>query len=206
MKPVLHIEGRNATNGGGFTLLEVLIAFTLVVILLFNATQLINTASKAGDHTAKQQELDQLADQVIDRIALALMAANEERTLPANSAPFNSDLINYETSLGVEDGETVWSEPERIALDTQDSMVSWYRNPETPDVFKLVWGKHVSEMQIDELGGNNADDNGNVLIDEKGLSFNIDRSSVQINLTLRQVLTDGTEISASTKTRVAFRN
>lgn len=201
MKRAVHNSSRS-----GFTLLEVLIAFTLVVILLFNAAQLISTASKAGDHTAKQQELDQLADQTINRIALALMAANEERTLPANSAPFNSDLINYETSLGVEDGKTVWSEPERIALEANDDLVSWFRSPETPDVLKIVWGKHVSEMQIDELGGNNADDNGNVLIDEKGLSFNIDRSSVQINLTLRQVLIDGTELSASTKTRVAFRN
>jgi len=190
----------------GFTILEVSIAVTLVAVLLFNAMQLIDTASKSGQHTTRQQELDQLADQVIDRIALALMAANEERTLPANSAPFNSELINYATSLGVEDGETVWGDPERIALDIQDAVVRWLKNPDTNEALQLVWGKNVSEMQIDELGGNNADDNGNVLIDEKGLSFNIDRGSVQINLTLRQVLDDGTELTASTHTRVAFRN
>lgn len=201
MKPLRRTHAR-----AGFTVLEVTIAVSLVVVLLFNATQLISTATKSGDTTAKQQELDQLADQMIDRIALALMAANEERTLPANSAPFNSELINYETSLGVEEGETIWSDPERIALDAQDSLVRWERNPDSPDVLQLVWGKHVSEMQIGELDGDLDDNNGNILIDEKGLSFNIDRSSVQINLTLRQILDDGTELTASTHTRVAFRN
>lgn len=194
------------TARAGFTVLEVSIAVTLVVILLFNASQLISTASRSGDTTAKQQELDQLADQTIDRIALALMAANEEKTLPSNSAPFNSELINYETSLGVENGETVWSEPERIALDTEEDLVRWARNPDSPDVLQIVWGKHVSEMQIGELDGDLDDNNGNILIDEKGLSFNIDGSSVQINLTLRQNLDDGTELTASTHTRVAFRN
>lgn len=200
---------RLATSTGaraGFTILEVAIAVTLVTVLLFNATQLIQTASRSGEHGTKQQELDQLADQVIDRIALALMAANEERTLPANQAPFNSELINYATSLGVEDGETVWGDPERIALDIQDAYVRWLRNPESENSLERVWGKHVSEMQIDEFDGNNTDDNDNTLIDEKGLSFNIDRGSVQINLTLRRILDDGTELTATTHTRVAFRN
>ena len=196
---------RNGARAG-FTVLEVAIAVTLVAVLLFNAVQLINTANKSGEHGTKQQELDQLADQVIDRIALALMAANEERTLPANQAPFNSELINYATSLGVENGKTVWGDPERIALDIQDAVVRWLKNPESEQPLQLVWGKHVSEMQIDELGGNNTDDNDNVLIDEKGLSFNIDRGSVQINLPLRRILKDGTELTASTNTRVAFRN
>ncbi|MEZ5977758.1 MAG: hypothetical protein R3F34_06025 [Planctomycetota bacterium] len=196
---------RDATRGG-FTVLEVLIAFTLVVILLFNTSQLIGTASKAGDHNTLQQELDLLADQTIDRIALALMAANEDRTLPLNSAPFNDSQINYESSLGVEDGKTVWSEPERISLDTEQMRVLWQRNPEEANETLLVWGKYVSEFLLEELGGNDEDDNGNVLIDENGLSFDIDRSSVRVNLTLVRTLDDGTVLTASTKTRVAFRN
>jgi hypothetical protein len=71
---------------------------------------------------------------------------------------------------------------------------------------ELVWGKFVSEFLLDEQGGNAADDNGNVLIDEEGLSFNLERSSVQVHLTLRRVLSDGTELSSTAKTRVAFRN
>jgi len=195
---------RNSRSG--FTILEVAIAFALVVVLLFNTSQLIGTASRAGDHNASQQELDQLADQAIDRIALALMAANEERTMPANSAPFNSAQINFETSLGVEDGKQVWSDPERISLDPTDMKVLWHRNPDTANEMELVWGKFVSEFLLDEQGGNAADDNGNVLIDEEGLSFNLERSSVQIHLTLRRVLNDGTELTSSAKTRVAFRN
>jgi len=195
-----------AHRRSGFTITEVAIAFTLVVVLLFNTSQLIGTASKAGDHNTAQQELDLLADQAIDRIALALMAANEERTLPANAAPFNSPRINYETSLGVEDGKQVWSDPERISLDESSSKVLWHRNPDTEAEMELVWGKYVSEFLLEELGGNEADDNGNTLIDERGLSFNIDRASVQIHLTLRRVLKDGSELTATARTRVAFRN
>ena len=53
---------------------------------------------------------------------------------------------------------------------------------------------------------NGMDDNGNGLIDEKGLSFVVDRDSVTIRLTLERVSNDGSVISKTVQSTVTCRN
>jgi len=136
------------------------------------------------------------------------MAAQQEAMNPMNPAPMHSPSIDYQVATGVEDGEVVWGDPERIDLDIEDFQVIWYRNPELEDETKVVWGKHVAEAAIGETLENVEDDNGNGLIDEYGLSFHLaeDARSVLIQLSLARVNSAGKRIETTSETRVAFRN
>lgn len=190
----------------GFTLIETTIAIALLAIVMVNSLTLLETTRKSDEAQADQLELQLLASQALDRIVLALVEADEEATLPQNEAPFSDSLINYQTSLGVEDGVEIMSEQAQISLEQKEDRILWKRNPGTADEQQVTWSRHVSDFLVDEIGMNLGDDNGNLLIDEEGLSFNIEQGSVLIRLTLSREDSNGNEITASAETRAAFRN
>ena len=80
----------------------------------------------------------------------------------------------------------------------------WSRNPETNEEVRVVWTSLVSPYLEGEIP-NGMDDNGNGLIDEKGLSFVVDRNAVTIRLTLDQ-LVDGRMVTKTVQTTVTCRN
>ena len=190
----------------GFTLVEAAIALALLAIVMVNTLTLLDTNRKNDEANAEQLELQLLASQTLDRMVLALVEADQELTIPQNAAPFSASLINYQTSLGMEAGIEILSDPSRIWLETDAEQVIWTLEPGEPDEKRVVWGRHVSDFLIDEVGANNLDDNANGLEDEEGLSFNIEESSVLIRLTLRKTDQNGKEITASAETRATFRN
>ncbi len=190
----------------GFSLVELMIGLSLVTVLLVNTTVLLNSTTAATTSSQEQLDLDNLASQLLDRIALALMEADKEITLPQNVAPQHSNLINYQSSMGLTDGDVVYSDPSRIEFQLMDSEVIWTRNAGSPEAQDVVWGRFVREFLFEETGGNLADDNDNGLIDEAGLSFNIDGSSVLIRLTLEKETRRNGPITAQAWTRATFRN
>lgn len=190
----------------GFTLLEGLIALGLVAVLLVNTTMLIETTKESEQFSQEQLDLQLDAAQVLNRLVVEMMEADQEATIPQNVAPNSSSSIDYQTSLGVEDGEEVLSEPQRIWLDSNTRQVLRTENPEADGSLDIVWARDVREFQREEIGANGSDDNSNGLVDEQGLAFNIEKSSVLIRLTLEKRARSGTVISASAETRACFRN
>ncbi len=196
----------HSTHRSGFTLIETTIAIALLAIVMVNSLTLLETTRSHDEAQADQLELQLLASQALDRIVLALVEADEEATLPQNEAPFSDSVINYQTSLGVEDGIEIMSEQSQISLERDEDRIIWKRNPDTAKEQQVTWSRYVSDFLIDEIGMNLGDDNGNLLIDEEGLSFNIEQGSVLIRLTLSREDSNGKEITASAETRAAFRN
>lgn len=193
---------------GGFTLLEAVIAMALFAIVAVNVTLLVRATEKSDIVADALTQLDVVASQTLDRIALALMAAQQEAMNPMNAAPMHSTEINYQTVSGIENGEVVWGDPESIALDLDGLEVVWRRNPETEEEARVVWGKYVAAAAIGETLENVEDDNGNGLIDEYGLAFHLadDARSVLIQLSLAQINDVGERIETAAEARVAFRN
>lgn len=190
----------------GFTVIEIAVSVALLAIVMVNALTLLETTRKNDQSQKDQLELQLLASQALDRMVLALVEADQDVTLPQNEAPFYDSTINYQASMGTEDGEPVLTPPARIWLDRVDDRVVWTNEPGTPQEQQVVWSRWVSEFLWQEIGANLGDDNGNLLVDEEGLSFNIEEGSVLIRLTLSRVDDDGNEITASVETRAAFRN
>lgn len=154
-------------------------------------------------------ELEVLAAQTLDRVVLALMSAQAEGIDPLNEAPLNDRQITYVISRGVDqNGDVVWSDPESVGLVDGTDEVVWQRNPGAPDELRVVWGRYVAQAALGESIGNLADDNGDGLIDEYGLSFHLDDggASAVIQLSLARETEAGNMLRTSARQRVAFRN
>ena len=189
----------------GFTLLEVLIALALVGLVIANVAMVMQTGTKAYQMESSLGDLEIQADRTLDRIALALMASSRESIDPSAQAPFHASAVNYEQSLGVEDGEPVFGPAERIEMTVQEGRVMWRERPEEPSERSVVWTNWVSAFLEGEVQ-NGLDDNGNGLIDETGLSFEVVGSRVTIRLTLEREMPDRSVRRISRETVVTCRN
>lgn len=188
----------------GLTLIELLIAGVLTIAVVVKAAYVVDTAlGVANDETASMHYEDQ-ARRVLDRIALAVMGSDRETLLP-QIEEIHSNSIRYSFSLGLEDGAVVWSDPEEISLDAGNSSIQWRENPDAADERRAVWSNLVSPLLEGELI-NGADDNGNGLIDEDGLSFVLEGQSVVIRLTLRRPEVDGRLVQETVEAVVHCRN
>jgi hypothetical protein len=131
------------------------------------------------------------------------MGANRETLFPDPDSPNHDSRVWYEVSLGVEDGEVVWGDPEEIS--GAGSQVVWSQNPGQADERRVVWSNVVRPFLEGEIQ-NGQDDNQNGLIDENGLNFTLQGNRVTIRLTLERAQPDGGAHTQSVETSVTLRN
>jgi hypothetical protein len=188
----------------GWTVIELTLGGLLVTGVVTKAAFVTNAAlDMAGDQTASMHHEDQ-ARSVMDRIALAVMGSDRGTLFP-QIEELHSDSIRYKFSLGIEDGEVVWSEPEQIRLDGEREAVEWLENPGAAEERRAIWTTLVSPLLQGELQ-NGLDDNGNGLVDEDGLSFVLEGERVVIRLTLRRPEVGGRTVEQTVESVVYCRN
>ena len=195
---------KRPVRNGGFTLLETLLAFTLFGIIAYRVAVVMSDAVGASNQVSTDTFVDDHAQKVLRQIAVAIMSSDRQSLDPATPSPLGTDDIQYRVQLGIEDGVVIWSDPEEIALADAEEQVYWSQNPETADETRVVWTNLVSPFLEGEIP-NGMDDNGNGLIDEKGLSFTVDRNAITIRLTLDRVVA-GRVITKTVETTVTCRN
>ncbi len=188
------------TKHRGFTLMGAVMAFTLLGALVLRAQGATPFASQSNGDVIKRTILEEEARRVLRQVGFAVMGADRSSLLPGSSG-FSSENIRYRVSLGVSDGEVVWSDPEMVAMDTDRLTVYWAQNPDQPHEEKVVWSKLVSPFLEGEIP-NGVDDNDNGLVDEKGLSFVIDGNTVTIRLSLRMPSDHGDDLVQTVETTV----
>jgi type II secretory pathway pseudopilin PulG len=189
----------------GFTVVEVVIALTLIGLVLTKLTLVMDEARRAHQEESISMALDDQAMELLDKIAFAIVGSSAESLDPTPEAPFYSGTIHYQVSMGVEDGKVVWSAPEVIGLTEETGQVYWGENVGQAGERVVVWANTVSEMLQNELL-NGVDDNGNDLADELGLAFVLDAKAVTIRLTLERERDDGQKIQVTKETTVTCRN
>src|SRR5262245_9855808 len=106
----------HAPRRAGFTVIEAVIALTLVGRVLIRLMLVMDEARRAHQEESLSMALEDQAMELIDRIAYAIVGSSRESLTPALAAPFPMAEIRYQISLGVEDGAVVWSDPEVIGL------------------------------------------------------------------------------------------
>ncbi|MBK7645587.1 MAG: hypothetical protein IPJ19_21565 [Planctomycetes bacterium] len=190
----------------GFTAVEVVVAVVLGGLVLGNVLMVLSDTRErfASENVAK--DVDAEARRSLDRIALQIMGAVRQQLYTQVSAPLSADSINYTTVVGVQNGQPVISELQRIAMTgEQAGAVSWYQNPGQENEKHVIWSRDLRSFCEGELP-NGIDDNGNGLIDEKGLSFEVDGPMVRITLTIERPGKDGKPVTKTLETRVTCRN
>ena len=196
---------RRRHASSGFTLLELMLVMVLVTIVVSKIVLVVNTAMETSGVKTTELIVEDQAHKVLRQIAFSVMGSDRDSLNPAQSAPFTSDDVRYRINLGLQDGEVVWSDQEMIGLDDIDYNVFWSKNPDTEEKVRVVWTNLVAPYLEGEIP-NGKDDNGNGLIDEKGLSFVVDRNAVTIYLTLDRKTKDGSVITKTVQTTVTCRN
>ncbi|MEM7307205.1 MAG: hypothetical protein AAF682_11075 [Planctomycetota bacterium] len=190
----------------GATLVEVILAITLLAVIAYQGVTVLSSATEASTEDTAEVMLEDQAEVVLERIAKAILGSSRESLQPAADAPFTTEDLRYQVHLGIEDGEVVWSDPEMIGLeDVNESKLFWASNPDEADSQRVVWTNLVRPYLEGEIP-NGMDDNGNGIIDEKGLSFVVDRRAVTIRLSLARQTDDGEPIVTTVQTTVTCRH
>ncbi|MFT5050183.1 MAG: prepilin-type N-terminal cleavage/methylation domain-containing protein [Chlamydiales bacterium] len=193
------------TSRSGFTLLEIMMAVALLAIVVVKAHGAIGDVNQSLSQQTREIVLEDHARRVLRRIGYEIMGSNRDSLIPVSNAPLSSDDLLYQVNLGIHDGEVVWSDQEEVALQELEGQISWSESPGTPEERRVIWTSLVAPYLEGEIP-NGMDDNGNGLIDERGLSFVIDRNSVTVRLTLERQLPGGGVVTQTVQTTVTCRN
>lgn len=190
----------------GFTLIELAIALVVLAIVIVKVTSAMTAANDAHRRETTDVTLEDQARRVLDQIAYAVMGADRDALIPDPENPNSTPAVDFQVSLGVDDeGELVWGDPERIGVSADGRQIEWKNNPDTSEEVRVAWCNVVREWLEGELP-NGEDDNGNGLVDERGLNFSVDGKAVKIRLTLERFLSDGTPVTRTVETISTCRN
>lgn len=194
-----------ASRRTGITVLEAVLALALISIVFMKIVTIVTSTARAAQRESAEILLEEQAQMLLERIARTIMGAYKESIQPGAEAPLADTAIQFQVHLGIENGEVIWDDPQRIALDEEESGVTWSRNPGTSEEQKAIWSRLVAEFLEGEIP-DGMDNNNNGLIDERGLSFDLDGNAVTIRLTLLRTNSEGEQELKSVQTVIAVRN
>ena len=177
----------------------------LLLIMIIKASLVTSTIIEVQSKEGVAMDMEDRAQQVLDRIAFEIMGSDYETLQPFLQEPSDSYGITYQLSFGLQDGVAVWSDPQEIAKEQNDSIVYWQENVGQVGGRRLTWTRWASDYLEGEIP-NGIDDNGNGLVDEKGLSFALKGREVTIRLTLERADQDGAVQLFTFERKVTCRN
>jgi prepilin-type N-terminal cleavage/methylation domain-containing protein len=215
--------GRNrSSRAAGFTLLELVIVIAMLGVVMGSVVTVIRGSTRACQVGSSSAHLEALLTRVLDRIEDRLRSSSRAAITPALAAPFSSQRIDFQRSIGYAGGVVTWSPTERIGFQYRpgeidngkdddgdglidDGRIVWTQNFGLPNESSTDLADGVSEYLQGEVQ-NNLDDNGNGLVDECGLCFAVDATSVVVRLTLQDRSDNGVLLTKTAEKRVFFRN
>jgi hypothetical protein len=198
----LHRHRRPSTRG--YTLLEIGIALTLLTLVLVNLYMLLGDSGEAMRAKAAEFEAEIEARRILDRAAMNLIGAAAGTLVVPLSAPQSSESIDFAVNTGFQDGAPTWSPNRRIAREDGSSVI-WREKPGEAGERVVKWTGNAPGLLEGELD-NELDDNGNGLIDETALSYEVNGSMITIRITIKKPKAGGGFTTKTLQTRVTCRN
>jgi prepilin-type N-terminal cleavage/methylation domain-containing protein len=205
----------------GFTLIESLIAVSLMGVLFLAVAQTSSRASDAFDEGNAEHMLSTSTHRCIERVANAIRFADGTLLAPELESPLGASEVAFRTPVGFNGTEVQWSSV-RITVELEpgelddgidndkdglidEQLVVLTDNIGQPDERRLVLASSVARLFEGETL-NNADDNGNGLTDETGLSFSSEGNVVTVRLTCQRRDDSGRLLTKTAITAVRLRN
>ena len=217
-----RIRSRTRSRTAGFSLVELMIVIALLGAVLGSVLAVMRTSTRAYGVGTTDVRLESLASQTLDQIAGRLRSSQLATMTPTLSAPFSSTQITFQPSVGIAAGLTQWGAVETIALEpspndpdngvddngdgfVDECRITWIQDAGGADERSVVWANGVAEyLRFETL--DTTDQNGNGLVDEQGLCFDFDGTSVIVRLTLQARDASGVILTRTAQERVYFRN
>jgi len=194
----MQTRNRPRIHSSGFTLVESLIAVTLLAVLFLAVAQTSSRASDAFDEGSVEHSLSTSTHRCLDHIVQAIEFA-DGTILGGLGGGLGKDDVSFQTPIGWVGTDPEWSGPIRIHAELEhgelndgldndgdelvdERQVVQVENEGQPDERRAVLAHGVAELYEGETA-NALDDNGNGLIDEPGLSFSAAGNVVRVRLT-----------------------
>lgn len=215
-----HHTGRENGRSGAM-LLEALIATGMLVLFAGGALMTGQMANQSYRTEAVSAELDRRAVEAASEVAEHLRPADLGGVVPvATPGTFANSIDFQRVDLP---GTIPPSQPESFVFEADpgdpddgvdndsDGMVDehrlvWYLNRGTATERTRVITSSVAEDLEGEIPGNLLDDNGNGLVDERGVAFEFQDGRIIFRMTLQRVDQDGFVVRRTIERTVALRN
>lgn len=200
-----------SSSRAGLTMIEVLISTAVLSLVLLSIAMVTKTGSGVYRATMARDALRQRGEQTLDRIADALSTASKATFDAAPVAPFGASTLDYRTPTGLTGGVVSWSVKNRIAYrvdpkaEPNEGEIVLIRDVGAAKSVTTVLATHVADL-LDGEKPNGKDDNGNGLVDEKGLSFVLVGDQLTVRVSLADTDSDGNPITCTLATKVRLRN
>lgn len=192
----------------GMTIVEMTISSAVLVVVLSIAATAILRAQRNASGVAVRVETERRSSAGIERLT-SLLGDCAGSTVAGNVAPpSGASSMTFRDRIGWSGGSVVYGELTTIQwlpdpLDAQNGIDD--DRDGLVDEGRVVWQagsggtlksavliQNVANRLEGEIGGNNLDDNGNGLVDERGLSFVLEDGRLTIRLTIERRERDGT--------------
>lgn len=218
---------RTGRPTGGTTLLELVIATTVFTVFLLAVYGTLSTGTRAFDTGTTIADLEVRARRTVDRISVELASAGASTLVPSSAqlaAPLGSSSLTFQRLTGyeVDERKPQWGNPARVEFQPEPSdpsdgvdndrdgaidegVVALVENAGLPTERTIILARDVREYLEGETP-NGADDNGNGLIDERGLAFDLAGTNLRVHLTLERVDGEGHALLRTVTTSVTLRN
>ena len=216
-------------NRRGFSLVELMVTIAILTVIISAIYAVLISSTKAYRTGVAKGKMEDDARLMVERIASLLTEASLA-TVDGNSAlggiqqpiaPAGSSEISFQPSQGTDgNGNLVlgnlqgvfWQmdagESDNGIDDDGDGLIDegqvFFGDAIT--ISTADWGYNVAEFLEGETAGDLIDNNGNGLVDERGLSFQLSGSAVIVRMTIQTTDDNGALMQATVQTTVVIRN
>jgi prepilin-type N-terminal cleavage/methylation domain-containing protein len=190
----------------GFTLIEIMIVACIFGLITASVYGLMTSTTEVYDVGVVISSLEGRSRATMDLITDELQGAVAASLIPAApSAPFGASTISFQKNVGYDGFNITWGDPTTIGFDGAGAVNKIYLSRPLAGVGWTNIARDVRDY-LEGEDANGIDDNGNGLIDEEGLSFELNGSTLTIRLSLEIVDHNGRTHTATEETSVSFRN
>jgi len=211
------------TRRGGYTLLEIAISLSILIVIFAMAALVARTGSDLFTTSVARNDVESRARRTLARIQKELLSADHTSLDALATFPSFFDSITFDqvTAVSATHGVPEWT-PSKIEFRYEDGepddgidndgdglidegAVVFVKDWNGPDEQQIVLCHDVSELaEGEEVDG--VDNNGNQLVDERGLSFSVVDGSLVIRLTLGRIDKQGRLVERTFESSVWLRN
>jgi len=205
----------------GISIVELMLSASIFTMVLWGLFSAGPKAVGLFRVNFANSNVDDRAMHTIDRIVREVRSAGLDFCTPRLGAPLSSPSLTFQEPSGF-DGEVVWGPTTTIAFEldpgeksddidndgdglVDEGRVVWTQNPGLAGEVEVILCRRVTELADGEVM-NGADDNGNGLRDEAGLSFEFDGSNLTVRLSLADLDSTGHQVTRVIEETVAIRN
>lgn len=202
-------------------MIEILVSTAVLSLVMLSVALVAKTGNGVFRSTQARDMLRQHAQQALDRVVDEFATASKSTFNAAPTAPFGSSTLDFRTPTGIAGSVISWSTKRRICWQAEPAggqgeshhdaalanqgQVLLIRDVGLKTSNTTVLVSDVAALLEGETA-NGKDDNGNGLVDEKGLSFDLVGDKLTIRMTLAELGPDGQVLWVTAQTQVRLRN